>query len=203
MNKAAVVALIAITIGADMAEAKKPPEVTGLELQQIQARDIEATTDVVFSAVMTVFQDAGFRILTADKSTGLISAQSSNKSKTTYNIWYGLGKKKTVPIVSAFIESRGPNMTRARLSFVMSTGKSRSILTDEEPVTDPAAYQDAFEKIQKEVFTRQALNAQTPAAPPTTAASTVPIHTAPQVPPGPVLVAPPSGAAASKAGDPH
>ena len=130
---------------------------TGLALQQIQSRDLETTPDIAFPAVMTVLQDSGFRILTADKSTGLISAVGSAEAKTTYNIWYGFGKKKQVPAVSVFIESRGPSITRVRLNFVISTAKSRSSFSDEKPVTDPSTYKDAFERIEKEVFTRQAM----------------------------------------------
>lgn len=139
--------------------AKKEPQLTGLALQQIQSRDLETTTDIAFPAVMTVLQDSGYRILAADKETGLISAQGSTESKLSYNIWWGMGKKKEVPIVSAFIEMRGPGITRVRLNFVMSTGKTRNTFTDEKPITDPAVYKDAFERIEKEVFTRSAMMA--------------------------------------------
>jgi hypothetical protein len=36
------------------AAAEKKPQLSGLELQQIQARDLETTVDVAFPAVMTV-----------------------------------------------------------------------------------------------------------------------------------------------------
>ncbi len=137
----------------------KEPQLTGLALQQIQARDIETPTDVAFPAVMTVLQDSGYRILAADRTTGLISAIGSAQSKLTYNIWHGIGKKKDVPMVSAFIERRTPTLTRIRLNFVISKGKSRDSFTDETPVSDPAVYKDAFERIDREVFTRHAMNA--------------------------------------------
>jgi hypothetical protein len=155
--------------------AEKKPEVSGLELQQIQARDMETTIDVAFPAVMTVLQDAGYRIQSADKATGLIVAEGSSNKITTYNIWYGLGSKKRVPTVSAFIEARGPQYTRVRLSFVMSLRKSRNAFSDEDPVTDPAVYRQAFEQIEKEIFTRNAMNAAVPsgAATPTGAPAAV------------------------------
>ena len=92
---------------ATAAPAAKEPAITGMALQQIQAKDFESTAAVVFPSVMTVLQDAGFRILTADKETGLITAQGSAEAKMTYNIWFGFGQKKQTPIVSAFIEQRG------------------------------------------------------------------------------------------------
>ena len=144
--------------------AAKEAQVTGMALQQIQAKDFEAPASIVFPAVMTVLQDAGFRIQSADRDTGLITAMGSSEAKLTWNIWWGLGKKKQTPVVSAFIEQRGPNFTRARLSFVMSTGKDRNVFSDEKPLSDPVIYRDAFEKIEKEIFVRQAMNAPTPAS---------------------------------------
>lgn len=158
------------------AHAAKKPALSGLELQQIQSKDFEVGKDVSFPSVMTVLQDEGYRILSADKDTGLITGQGSSKGKLTYNILWGLGNKKRSPVVSAFIEQVGPNVSRIRLSFVMAVTKGgiygqRS--ADEEPVTDAAVYTDAFEKISKAIFVRQAMDSPAPAdAPaPATAAS--------------------------------
>ena len=165
MKRSPILCLAALMVTASPSFAQQASP-TGMALQQIQAKDIEAPFSVVFPAVMTVFQDAGFRILAADKDTGLITAIGSSEARWTFNIWWGLGKKKETPIVSAFIEERGPHFTRARLNFVMSTGKDRNILTDERPVTDPAAYREAFEKIEREIFVRQAMAAPLPPTPP-------------------------------------
>lgn len=171
-----LIAASVCAVVASAADAKKKPEVSGLALQQIQSRDYEVGKDVSFPAVMTVLQDSGYRIADADKDTGLITATASTKSVTTYNIFWGLGKKKRTPFVSAFVEDRGSG-SRVRLNFVLSTSKSRIYgvgSADEEPITDPAVYRDAFEKVEKEIFVRQALNAPAPktpavAAPPTPA----------------------------------
>ncbi|HKR18502.1 hypothetical protein [Rhizorhapis sp.] len=142
-------------------EAAKKPKLSGLELQQIQSKDFEVGKDVSFPAVMSVLQDEGYRILSADKDTGLITGQGSSKGKLTYNILWGFGNKKRSPVVSAFIESVSENVSRIRLSFVMAVTKGgiygqRS--ADEEPITDAAAYTDAFEKISKAIFVRQAMD---------------------------------------------
>lgn len=156
----AVVAVLA----AYPAQAKKKPEISGLALQQIQSRDYDAGKEVSFPSVMTVLQDAGYRIQEADKDTGLVVGVASTKSATTYNILWGFGKKKKTPVVSAFVEDRGRG-SRVRLNFVLTTTKSRVYgvgSSDEEPILDPAIYRDAFEKIEKEIFVRQALNAPAP-----------------------------------------
>ncbi|MCL6740435.1 hypothetical protein LZ518_04730 [Sphingomonas sp. RB56-2] len=146
------------------AHAGKKPEVSGLALQQIQSRDYEVGKEISFPAVMTVLQDSGYRIQEADKDTGLVVGVASTKSATTYNIIWGFGKKKKTPVVSAFVEDRGRG-SRIRLNFVLTTTKSRIYgvgSSDEEPIVDPAIYRDAFERIEKEIFVRQAMNAPAP-----------------------------------------
>ena len=142
--------------------AKKPPEVSGLALQQIQSKDFEVTKAVTFPAVMSVLQDSGYRIGAADRDTGLITATASTKTKMTWLPFIGFGNSKKTPVVSAYIEDRGPNMSRVRLNFVMGKVRNNSSfggITDETPITDPVVYQDAFEKINQAVFVRMAMDA--------------------------------------------
>lgn len=140
------------------AYAAKEPQLTGLALQQIQSKDFETTADMLFPSVVTVLQDSGYRITEADKISGFISGIASAEQKLTYNIWWGLGQKKEVPMVSVFVEQRGPNISRARINFVLSKAKSRNSYTDEKPITDPSVYRDAFERIEKELFIRMSMN---------------------------------------------
>ena len=174
LGAAALIACASVTT----ADAKdKPAQLSGLELQQIQAGDFEAPVEVSFPSVMTVLQDSGYCVENASKETGLISGIASTQSKTTLNLFWGWGSKKRTPVVSAFIESRGPNMSRIRLNFVMATAKSRGYgisSSDEEVVTDVAPYRDAFERIEKEIFIRQAMNAPSAATATTQASATGP-----------------------------
>lgn len=148
-----------------LSKQKKQPVMTGLQLQQIQAHEFDGDKKTVFASVMSVFQDAGYRIQSADFETGLITGIGSSKGKVTYNFFWGFGKSKKTPIVSAFIEEINKDMTRARLNFVM--GKMKSTIysaqpQDEEPITDPEVYKDAFEKIEQAVFLRQSMAASAP-----------------------------------------
>jgi len=161
-------ALASISVAA---EAKKAPQPTALELQQLQGRDIEGTKDQVFGAVMSVLQDSGYRIQAADKDTGLITGVASTKSKTTWAPFVGFGKSKKSPIASVFIEAISPTVTHVRISFVMAKVKSSlygSSPQDEEPIYEPSTYQAAFEQINKTVFIRRGMN-----APSATAASPI------------------------------
>jgi hypothetical protein len=153
----------------------KKQEISGLELQQIQSHDFEASKDIVFASVMSVLQDGGYRIQAADKDTGLITGIASTKGSVNWGALLGFGlfsKTKKTPIASVFIENISPAMTRVRISFVM--GKIKSSIygaqpQDEEPMVEPGPYQVAFEKIGQAVFLRQSM--ATSAAP---AAATAP-----------------------------
>ena len=164
--------LIPIAIGAAVAaapvSAKKTPEPTGLELQQLQSHDFEGDKDMVFASVMSVLQDSGYRIQAADKDTGLITGIASTQTKMPYNLFFGFGRSKKSPIVSAFIENRAPGVSSVRLSFVMAKVKSNlygSAPQDEEPIYDASVYKDAFEKIDQALFIRKGMTAPAPVAP--------------------------------------
>jgi hypothetical protein len=158
-------AMAGACLDASVVLAKKPVVMSSLELQQLQGRDIEASKDQVFGAVMSVLQDSGYRIQAADKDTGLITGIASTKGKMSYSLWTGFGKSKKTPIVSAFIEQTSPSTTHVRLSFVMGKVKSTvygSGAQDEEPIYDVSVYQTAFEQINQTVFIRQTM--KSPAA---------------------------------------
>lgn len=159
MRQLVLIATLSALVATSSASARKREEISGLALQQIQARDYEAPKSLSFPAVMTVLQDAGYRIATADRDTGLITGAASTNSKMHYSLFGGFGRSKKTPMVSVFVEDRGPG-SRVRLNFVLAKTKS-SIYgmssSDEEPITDTVIYQDAFEKIEKEIFVRQSL----------------------------------------------
>jgi hypothetical protein len=178
MKKVIIASAIAVACFTTSAsEAKKKVVLSSLELQQLQSREIEASKEQVFGAVMSVLQDSGYRIQAADKDTGLITGIASTSSKMTWKPFGGIGRSKKSPIVSAFIEQRSPTATRVRLSFVM--GKVSSTMygsgpQDEEPIYDVAVYQNAFEQINQTVFIRQNMDA--PAA--TVASPSAPVAVA-------------------------
>ena len=58
-------------------ETTKPKvNLTPLDIQSMQSRNYEHSKDLVFPSVMSVFQDLGYSINSADINTGLITAES-------------------------------------------------------------------------------------------------------------------------------
>lgn len=149
---------VALTLASPIASAKKQPELSPLAIQQMQTRDFEFDKSIVFSSVMTVLQDSGYRIGSADKETGLITGTASTNGKTTWMPFVGFGRSKKTPVVSAFIEEIGPRYTKVRFNFVMTKTSSNGFGSnqDEEPILDQAVYQQAFEKVDQAIFVRSA-----------------------------------------------
>lgn len=161
-----VAVVLALSLVSAPALAKdKTPELSPLQLQAMQSRDFEGPKAPVFASVMTVLQDAGYRIENADLATGLITGIGSSKGKMSYSLWTGFGKSKKTPIISAYVEQIGP-ITRVRLNFVMAKVKSSLYGTqpqDEEPIVEAEVYRDAFSKIDQALFIRNSMTQSAPA----------------------------------------
>ena len=135
-------------------EDSQTPQLTPLEIQTLQTREYKASKERVFASVMSMLQNLGYTILSADQATGLITAKSLLQSDTHYT-------------ATAFVESMG-QMTRVRLSFVQKVSGSywhsgfdahdrdghMVKYKHESQVLDTALYQNAFEQIDSELFVR-------------------------------------------------
>lgn len=130
---------------------------TPLEIQSMQTREFSNDTDIIFSSVMSVFQDLGYSVNSADKSTGLITASSASESNASSKFWLGVSDVSQTK-ATAFIEKIGP-IVRVRLNFVNTNKKSYSQgQTDQQdtPILDINIYQNAFERIENAIFVRSA-----------------------------------------------
>ena len=52
-----------------------PPPPTPLQIQSVQTREYEEGKQVVFASVMSVFQDLGYIVNSADLATGFITTE--------------------------------------------------------------------------------------------------------------------------------
>lgn len=170
-----------ISIGSP-AEAKKPPKLTPMELQALQSREYKTGKDQVFPSVMSVFQDLGYQISSADASTGFISGGSANKNKTSFFEAMAGMRSSGGSRVTAFVETMPSGFTRVRLNF-MNTKNSSTMYggssANDTPLLDPKTYQVAFEHVEQALFERGALTKTTAAS----AQMPVPAATAPATAP--------------------
>lgn len=130
---------------------------TALQVQAYQTKEFETDKSPAFGAVISVFQDLGYIVQSADKDTGFITAYSP--SKNTTNIFLALGGSQSSgqTKATAFLEQIRPGFTSVRLNFVnsnkVSSAYGQSSDTD-KPIMDPAVYQNAFNKIEDAIFVR-------------------------------------------------
>ena len=125
-----------------------PPQMTSLQIQAIQTREFETSKAIAFSSTMAVLQDLGYIISMASIDTGFITAESP----TTEGFFSGVQTTK----VTAFIQSMPNGNTKIRLNFVthsqISQPNAGGVITTDEAIYTPQIYQDAFNKIQQQIF---------------------------------------------------
>jgi hypothetical protein len=162
----AISAMALISAGA--AEAKKKPTMTPMELQSIQSKEFEVTKDNLFSAVMTVTQDLGYQVESADLQTGFITAASATENKTGFlEAMAGMSASGNTRM-TAYIQQMPNKMSKVRLNFLNSKNSSSAYgrsSSQDKPILDPAVYNNAWEKIDEAIFVLNALNDVAPAAP--------------------------------------
>ncbi len=155
---------------ADLADdGPKKPKLTPLEIQSLQQRNLETSKDVAFASVVSVFQDLGYTIASADKDTGLINGESLAKSDTDASTALlflelladedeGYDVTTVQTKATAFVESFTEGQTRVRLSFVKNKSRSSSggqLSQKDKQILDAEIYRNAFDRIENAVFVRE------------------------------------------------
>lgn len=138
------------------ATSKKGSE-TPLQLQSFQAREFETSKTAAFGSVLTVFQDLGYIVASADKESGFITAASPAGTNTS--LWDALGgvQSSEQTRATAFVEDIRSGVVSVRLNFVNARRRSTfygQTNDVDKPVLDPNAYQAAFERIGAAIFVR-------------------------------------------------
>jgi hypothetical protein len=128
------------------------PQMTPLQIQLMQTKVFNIGKRAAFDSTVTVFQNLGYIISSANYDTSFITAQSPKKT----NFW----GSTTYNTSTAFITSlKSNNKTSIRINFVnnssyyVSSGQGGGrMVQNDEPVLDAQAYVNAFSKIQQQVF---------------------------------------------------
>ena len=142
------------------------PVLTPLEIQSLQTREFEHDKAVVFASTMSVFQDLGYIVNSADLDTGLITTESpATSDRATFParltilpelmVWSDVTSVMQTK-ATAFIEQIG-NRSRVRLNFVITRQDSSvhgQTSRRDTPILDATVYQNAFERIENAIFVR-------------------------------------------------
>lgn len=132
-------------------------DMTSLEVQSFQTHEFEAPKKTVFASVISVFQDLGYIVESADVETGFITSGSASVNKTGF--WQAMGGATSSgkTRATAFVEEIRPNLVTVRLNFVDTQNLSSAYgqqSSQDKPILDPATYQIAFDKMEEAVFIR-------------------------------------------------
>lgn len=126
------------------------PQMTPMELQELQTREFEGSKEIVFNSGVSVFQDLGYVISQADVDTGIVTAEGMTQTNIGM-AFFGVNQNEQA-VVSAFLEEFGQE-TRVRLNFVART-RTGLAGRDDRAVLDSEVYQNAFERIEQAIFVR-------------------------------------------------
>lgn len=144
------------------------------DLRDLQSRNLEGTKSAAFASVMSVLLDSGYRVTSADLTSGLITAAGSTSERLRLDV-SGVAKAAETPMASVYVEEIQPGSVRVRANFsVARSGTGVLTSSGERPVLEASVYASFFERLQGEILQRPGAVEQL-AAPA----------------PGPVLTAPP------------
>lgn len=132
-------------------------EMTSAQIRSLQQREFNTTKQIAFSSVVTVFQDQGYIVNSAEINTGFISAMSSSNSRVD---WTG-NMYTSVTKVTAFIEEC-PGRVTIRLNFMEATdiqipNLGQTMIKD-NPVYNKEIYDRVFEQISDLIFIKSSRN---------------------------------------------
>lgn len=159
----AVLALGVVPVAS--AASKRPPPMTPMELQALQSKEFETSKDNLFVAVMTVVQDLGYQVQSADLNTGFITAISAAERKTNFFEALSGSQSSMTTKMTAFVQRMPNAMSRVRLNFLLTKNTSSSYgqsTQQDQPVLDPVVYRSAWDKIDEALFVNSALEAPSP-----------------------------------------
>lgn len=146
--------VIALNLTGCAGGQQKPP-MTPLEIQSIQTREFESSKKIVFASVISVFQDLGYTIKSADNDTGLINAESTTQQDPNWRLFAGVILMEQT-VATAFVEEIR-DRTRVRLNFVTTTQSSSAYgqnSREDVAILDATVYTNAFERIENAIFIR-------------------------------------------------
>ena len=146
-------------------EAKKKPEMTQLQIRQIQTREYEtALKSRVLPVAVAVLQDQGYVISSASPELGLLSASMQLHEKNVDDAgtafmkgFFGMGmiseQKWSTILVNTTVTEFGDKI-RVRYAGRLSASGfgGTGMTTEEEQITDPEFYREFFAALEKGLF---------------------------------------------------
>ena len=140
------------------------PTLTPVQKQQIQSRTYtgDVKRDDLFNAVLTVFQDKGYIIESANLATGIITGTSETQNNSTgWDTFAGVTKKARTKVTATVLKYGAG--TRVRLNFLNTSEVKKETCnlygmcntsndSDDTIVYDAQVYTSVFNAIDDALF---------------------------------------------------
>jgi hypothetical protein len=152
--------LAAVAFVSACTSVPRKPEPLPLQLQAFQTREFEVDHTTAMRSVMSVFQDLGYIIQSADKDVGFITASSPARGTATFidllAVLSGSDASATTmqTRATAVLEELRPNLTTVRLNFVVNRRSTGNTAEHDRPIEDPEPYRVAFTKFEVAMWGR-------------------------------------------------
>lgn len=153
MKTTAISILVLILVGCAGSPKVKQ---SNLEIQAYQTKEFETQKRTAFDATLSVLQDSGFIIDSADFETGFVTGTGTKNSD--FNLFYGNVNRQTK--MSAFIEQFSDVISKVRINIIQSAqrksgwNKFQDVI-NEEGVRDPEVYNKLFNQIGETIFIKE------------------------------------------------
>ncbi|KPJ67983.1 MAG: hypothetical protein AMJ43_00775 [Coxiella sp. DG_40] len=143
------------------------PQLNPLQIQAMQTQEFSVTKRQAYDATVTVLQNEGYEIKSANFDTGIVTAQSPTIQK--------FFKGRSHNTISAFVtktQKQGKTVSRIRISNMLTRELPQTetsfiagsfihtksgINTKDEQVLDPEFYKEIFKEIRQQLFVASSL----------------------------------------------
>jgi len=129
------------------------PELTSLQKQELQSRELETAKRPAFNGCISVLQDLGYIIDEADFDTGVITAHGESHSS-----FFPPGEKQAR--VSIFVQEWGTDKSKVRATFVdhsTTHGQYGSNSETDSTIYKADVYRNFFDALGKALFVNAAI----------------------------------------------
>jgi esterase/lipase superfamily enzyme len=143
------------------------PQLNPLQIQAMQTQEFGVTKRQAYNATVTVLQNKGYEIKSANFDTGIVTARSPTNSK----MFMG-GSYNTISAYVTSTRKSGKNISQIRISDMLTRelpetdtsllvgsfiSTRRNINTKDEQVLDPEFYKEIFNEIRQQLFVADSL----------------------------------------------
>lgn len=158
MRYLAICCVLASLVLAGCMPCNREPEMTQLQIREIQTREFEVCdVRLVMKGMMNVLQDDGFIIKNAVSDLGLLTAEKDIDISSRSEIFLamlakdGRWRQHSVQEISANVTAFG-NRTRVRVNFQTKAFDNMGAVVSVVQDLDPETYQSFYSRVSKAIF---------------------------------------------------